>query len=117
MYRFIWICLLLLALMSLVLSIDADLSAPPSSPSVFRDVLLQASIRGYENVARCSEDSYLCYSQWFRTYGLWDYLEELLPDTVVINAAVIIEGGPAARLTAHNLNEVLNHIPWAIHRG
>lgn len=100
----------------LVLLIDADLSTPPSSPTVFRDVLLQSSIRGYQNVARCPDEAYSSYRQWFRTYGLFDYLSELLPDTVEVEAAVLIEGGPSARLTAHNIHEVLAHIPWGLPR-
>lgn len=100
----------------LILLIDADLSAPPSSPTVFRDILLQSSIRGYENVARCPDDAYSSYRQWFKAYGLFDYLSELLPDTVKIEAAVLIEGGPSARLTAHNVHEVLAHIPWGLSR-
>lgn len=95
-----------------LLSIAADLSAPPSSPTAFREVTLIASIRGYEVVAICPEEEWSSYHCWLRgRLGLWDYLSDLLPDTIAIAPTVALLGGSAARLTAHNVQEVLAHIP------
>lgn len=97
--------------MARLLSIAADLSAPPSSPTSFREVTLYSSSLGYQNVALAPADMIDPYAVWFRRYGLFDYLDDLLPDTIVLDASVSIEGGCAARLTAFNLQEVLLHIP------
>ncbi len=93
-----------------LLSIAADLSAPPSSPSCFRDLTLIASIRGFETVAIAPADLIDPFARWFRLYGLWDYLADLLPETTVVDASVVIVGGTEARLTAHNLPMVLGYL-------
>lgn len=98
--------------MSRLLSIAADLSAPPSSPTAFREVTLIASLRGYEVIAVCPEAEWSSYRCWLRgRLGLWDYLSDLLPDTIDIHPSVALLGGSAARLTAHNVHAVLAHIP------
>lgn len=93
-----------------LLTIAADLSAPPSSPSVFRDVTLFGSCRGYEVVAVVDpETMYLPYSRWFASHGLFDYLTDLIPERELrgTSVSVDISGGPTARLTAHSLHAVL----------
>lgn len=96
-----------------LLAIDADLSAPPSTPAVFRDVTLVASIRGYEVVALAPPAMLDCYNNWFWRNGLWSYVSDLIAsnDLGPKEAAIEILGGPDAKLTAHNLAEVLRHIP------
>lgn len=94
----------------LLLSIAAELSEPPSSPSVFRDVTLYASvIRHYEVVATAPRAMIDDYARWFRRYGLFDFVSELLPPAQIRadEVAVEIEGGVDARLTAHSLGAVL----------
>lgn len=96
--------------MSKLLSIAAELSAPPSSPAVFRDVTLWASIfRHYEIVSTAPEDMIDYYASWFHRYGLWDYVLDLVPPTQLRDDEVLIEieGGPGTRLTAHNLADVI----------
>ena len=96
--------------MSKLLSISAELSEPPSSPAVFRDVTLWASIfRGYEVVATSQEDMIDYYASWFHRYGLWDYVSDLLPPTQLRDDEVVmqIEGGPGAKLTAENLSDII----------
>lgn len=95
--------------MTRLLSIDADLSTPPSSPSVYRDITLVASIRCYEVVAVTPLDMRDLYWRWFRHYGLLDYVEDLLTpeEAAHENALVQIVGGKNARLTAHNLGAVV----------
>ena len=46
------------------------------------------------------------YHKWFKMYGLYDYVEELVPEPELV-ASVQIIGGADARLTAHNLHLVL----------
>ncbi len=99
--------------MSRLLAIDADLSAPPSSPTSWREVTLTASIRAYEVVAIAPSDMRVIYRDWMGRWGLLDYIEDILTPAEAARerVAVYIEGGPHARLTAFNLHEVLAHIP------
>lgn len=94
--------------MSLVLGIAAELSAPPSSPSIFRDLCLWSKVfRQYDVLAICPADQVDIYVPWMRRYGLFDYVDDILPREQAGVLAVEIEGGPGARLTAHNLHQVL----------
>lgn len=90
-----------------VLGIAAELSASPSSPSVFRDVSLQSSIRGYDVVAIAPRETHDSYNRWFKKYGIWDFISDLVPHEQVGYLNVEIEGGRNARLTAHNLHAVI----------
>lgn len=95
---------------SRLLAIAAELSAPPSSPLVFRDLTLVAAIfKHYQVLALAEKDTLDYYNRWFKTYGLWDFIDDLLPMGQLREdeIAVEIEGGPDARLTAHNLCQVL----------
>lgn len=98
--------------MSRLLAIDADLSAPPSSPACYRDITLYAAIRAYDTVAVAPAEMRAVYAQWFQHYGIWDYLEDILTPAEAAHerVTVLIEGGPHARLTVLNLNAVLAHI-------
>ncbi len=99
--------------MTRLLAIDADLSAPPSSPLVWRDVTLAASIRAYEVVAIAPPEMRTLYRDWMAKRGLLDYVDDILTPAEARRerVAVYIEGGPHAKLTAFNLHEVLAHIP------
>jgi len=92
-----------------LLAIAAELSAPPSSPSVFRDVGLYATVfRRYEVIAVSPPDMIDFYDKWFRRYGAWDYISDLVPPEWALDADVELEGGAGSMLTAHNLNVVLS---------
>lgn len=92
----------------MILGIAADLSAPPSSPSVFRDVSLYGSVfRHYEVVAYAEREMIDHYVVWFRRYGLFDYVSEIVTRAELGNVAVEIEGGLGAQLSAHNLSQVI----------
>lgn len=94
-----------------LLGIAAELSAPPSSPSVFRDVSLHAKIRrDYDVVAFSPLDMIDAYNRWFRRHGLWDYIDEILPREQIRHLHVEIEGGPGAKLTCFNLPDVLRYL-------
>lgn len=94
----------------MLLGIAADLSAPPSSPTCFRDVTLFAKIfRQYDVVAFSPADMVDHYAAWFRRYGLFDFVDDLfVRDQVYRSLTVEIEGG--GKLTAHNLSEVLRFL-------
>jgi hypothetical protein len=93
----------------MLLGIAAELSAPPSSPTSFREVTLYGRMyRGYEVVAICLPGEEDFYAPWFKRYGLWDYVADLLPRDQVDELAAEIEGGPGTRLTAFNVNHVLS---------
>lgn len=96
--------------MARILSIAAELSAPPSSPTTFREVtMVAATARGYEVVAVCEDGWQDSYNRWFRRFGLWDYLSDLLPEGQLPESetTIAIVGGHDARLTAFNLHDVL----------
>lgn len=63
----------------MLLAIDARLSAPPSRPTVFRDVTLYSKVfLHYDVVATCNLDEQDFYAAWFRRYGLFDFVDDLL---------------------------------------
>ncbi len=96
---------------SSLLAIAAELSAPPSSPLCFRDLTLWASIRGFTNVAVLDDWNMRDgYNLWFRRYGLYDYLDDLVAPGD-LGATVEIVGGQGAALTAHNLALVISTLP------
>jgi len=93
-----------------LLGISAELSTPPSSPSVFRDVCLFAKVfRNYDVVAFSEKEMIDLYVRWFRKYGLFDYVDDIVTRIEIKRVDVEIEGG--GKLTAHCLHDVLAHIP------
>lgn len=93
------------------MTIAAELSAPPSNPLSFRDLSMIAVIfHQYEVLALAEQDAIDYYNQWFKTYGLWDFVEDLLPPEQIdmSDVDVEIEGGEDTRLTAHNLGTILS---------
>ena len=96
-----------------LMTIAAELSASPSTPAVFRDVTLVASIRGYEVVAVAPASMLGSYNCWMWRYGLWDYVSDLVAEDQIRPDEVGLEivGGEGAQLNAHNLGDVLRHIP------
>ncbi len=95
-----------------LLCISAELSAPPSSPSCFRDLSLQGSLRGYDIIAVSPVTFIDSYNRWFKNYGLWDYLDDLLPEGQIESHQITVEisGGENARLTANNIHLVLGYL-------
>lgn len=95
-----------------ILSIAAELSAPPSSPTVFRDVTLYGRIKEYEIIALAEKDLIPFYDNWFQNFGLWDYVYDLVPIDQLREdeVSVAITGGSKAYLSAHNYQEVLKYI-------
>ncbi len=94
----------------MILGIAAELSAPPSSPSCFRDVSLYAKIhRSYDIIALSRAEEIDSYAVWFRRMGLFDYIDDIVTrEEVYRSLAVEIAGGErGSRLTAHNLHQVL----------
>lgn len=98
--------------MSRLLSIEAELSAPPSQPLPFRDLCLWASVfRGYDVVAVSEVDMIDHYNRWFRCYGLWDYVSDLLaPAEATREAISIYIAARDLRLTAHTLSATLSRL-------
>lgn len=63
--------------------------------------------RHYDVLALCPAGEIDSYVGWMRTYGLFDYVDDILPREQAGPLSVEIEGGRDARLTAHNLQDVL----------
>lgn len=92
----------------MLLGIAAELSAPPSSPSCFRDCTMWAKVfRRYDVLAICPADQTDLYVKWMRQYGALDFIDDVLPREQLAALSVEIEGGPGAKLTAHNIHDVL----------
>lgn len=92
----------------MLLGIDADLSAPPSSPTSYRDLTLFGKVfRHYDVLAICPLCEIDSYVVWFRQYGLFDFVDEILPLDQAGYLHVHVEGGPATRLTQLNLSKVI----------
>lgn len=89
----------------MLLSIDARLSAAPSCPSVFRDVSLYGRVFLHYDVVSVVEpwDLRDVYSKWFRTYGLFDFVDQLVREGET-NPDIEIEDG---FLCANNLGLVI----------
>lgn len=96
-----------------LLAIAAELSAPPSTPTTFRELSMLGKLyHGYEVVAVSPKDMILHYDRWFMTYGLWDYLTDLVPEGQLRPDEITVEvsGGEGSRLTVHNLRAVLAYL-------
>lgn len=93
-----------------LISIAAELSAPPSEPLVFRDFCLYASVfKHYEVVALSESDMIDAYARWFARYGLWDFVLDLLPPDQIRpdEVTIEVEGGADARLTVGGLAKMI----------
>lgn len=91
----------------MLLGIHASLAAPPSSPSVFRDVTLVAKVfRHYDVIAISESEMIDQYWRWFRQYGLFDFVDDLLPPNQLIAVVFNVELLPG-KLTAHNLGQIV----------
>lgn len=89
----------------MLLGIAADLSAPPSSPSVFRDTCLYAhTFKQYDVVAISQAEMIDLYARWFRQYGLFDFVDDIVRPGEIVRFDVEITSG---KLTAHCLWQVL----------
>lgn len=70
-----------------------------------------ACIRGFTTVAVLDQwEARDGYHRWFRRYGLYDYLEDLVPEEDIMEAAAEIVGGKGASLTANNVALVIAHL-------
>lgn len=93
----------------MLLGIAAELSAPPSSPTSYREITMFAKmVRGYDVVALSPAEMASAYDKWFRIFGLWDYVDDIIPrEQVGEDLVVEIECVPHGRLTAHNIVQVM----------
>lgn len=91
-----------------ILSLHAYLSAPPSTPAVYRDVSLYANVFcHFEVVAPCPFEEWDYYAVWFRRHGLFDYITEIVHPGDVVAAVELSPSSAHGRLVAENLAEVI----------
>ena len=62
--------------------------------------------KGYDVVALSPACMVDCYHTWFKRYGLYDFLEDLVSEDDLICDVQII-GGAGTMLSAHNLHQVI----------
>jgi hypothetical protein len=92
----------------MILGIAADLSAPPSAPMSFREVTMVAKAYKHHDVLAYAERDMLPhYAKWFKRYGLFDYVDELISRDEITEFHIEIEGGRYGKLTAHNVHLVI----------
>lgn len=93
----------------MILLIAAEFSAPPSSPSVFRDVTMYGKIFcHYDVLAECDADLRDFYAAWFKRYGLFDFVDQLVKPGEISSPRVTLSPlGQHGRLTVHELNGVI----------
>lgn len=61
------------------LIINAELTNPPSSITSFRDVTLFCTMRYHMDVVvECDKEHKDMYVKWLRTYGAFDFVEDVL---------------------------------------
>lgn len=70
--------------------------------------MISKVVRGFDVVAYCPACETDSYAKWFRVYGLFDYVDDILPREQLGELAIEIEGGRDARLTAFNIEYVLS---------
>lgn len=106
----------------MILRIEAPLSEPPSTPAVFRDTTLYASICRFDVLVECAKGTRSLYWKWLKHYGIHDYVEQLILQgeegggiSIGVNRCTI----NVDRLTPENLNFVVGRIqmftppnPW-----
>lgn len=62
----------------MILRIEAPLSEPPSTPTVFRDTTLYASVHRFDVLVECVKGTRSIYWKWLKKYGAHDYVEQLI---------------------------------------
>jgi hypothetical protein len=71
--------------------------------------MIAKAVRGYDVIAISPEEMVSLYAKWFRVYGLFDYVDDILKPGEE-ELTVEVDGGPGARLTVHNVQIVIGLI-------
>lgn len=96
-----------------MLIIEADLSAPPSEVSLFRDITLFSSVFLQEEVViECEKSERDFYYKWLKGKGSWDYVEDFVKPKTETGISIRLERGTITvdRIIYDNFNLIINRI-------
>jgi hypothetical protein len=87
-----------------ILTLQATLSAPPSSVHCFRDVTLYANVFcNLEVIISCECDSKDLYWKWLKRHGAMDFIKDIVPKEHAVG--YIIGDDQPANFTIPKLDE------------
>ena len=97
----------------MLLIIDAELTAPPSEVTLFRDITLYSNIFLKKNVVlECKKSDRDFYYKWLREKAAWDYVEDFIQPKTEGGIAIRIESGNIVvpRINYYNFGEIINKL-------
>ena len=97
----------------MLLIIDAELSAPPSSVSCFRDVTLYGNCFLKSDVLmECRQSEKDIYWKWLKSRGAFDFIEDIVRPNEEKGFLIKEKGGnlQVDRINESNLNFILSRL-------
>ena len=94
----------LLYFSTVLLVLQASLSAPPSSVYCFRDISLYACVfKNLDVITSCEEGTKDLYWRWLKQHGAMDYIEDIVEE--VLEPGFIIGDGKGSNFQIPKLDE------------
>ena len=93
--------------------IEAELSAPPSEVTLFRDITLFSNSFLRQNVVlECEKFERDFYYHWLKDRGCWDYVEDFVNPNTELGLSIRTKRGKitAESINYNNYNLILNRI-------
>jgi hypothetical protein len=97
----------------MLLLIDAELSAPPSEVTLFRDITLFSACFLKKNVIlECKHSEQDYYYKWLKDFGSWDFVEDIIPPKTEHGLSIRVSEGNITipRLTYGNFSFVMSRL-------
>ena len=97
----------------MLIIIDAELSAPPSSVSCFRDVTLYSNcFLNADVLMECRQDEKDLYWKWLKSRGAFDFIEDIVRPYEERGFLIKNKRGNLVvdRIIESNLNFILNRL-------
>ena len=97
----------------MLLIIDAELSAPPSEVTLFRDItLFSACFLKKEIIIECQKNERDYYYKWLKNRGAWDFVNDMVRPRTEVGLSIRIEKGNIVvpRLNYNNFPIVMNRL-------
>lgn len=99
-----------------MLIIDAELTAPPSEVTLFRDITLFSHVFLQKTtVIECKRDERDFYYKWLKNKCAWDYVEDFV--TPMTEKGLTIRPERANIIVKKIEYDNLNHIIYCIHEN
>ena len=97
----------------MLLLIDAELSAPPSEVTLFRDItLFSACFLKKDVVLECRHSEQDYYYRWLKVRGSWDYVNDIVRPKTEYGLSLRLQKGNITipRLTYSNFSFVMSRL-------